>query len=76
MMEYRGYRAPVMFDDDAGVFHGEVIGTRDVITFQGESVADLRQAFAGSVDDYLAFCRNGVARPTSLLGERPPADIP
>ena len=34
MMEYRGYRAAVKFDDDAGVFHGEVIDTLDVITFQ------------------------------------------
>ncbi len=57
MMEYHGYRASVTFDDEAGIFHGEVVGTRDVITFQGESVADLRQAFADSVDEYLAFCK-------------------
>ena len=36
MMEYRGYRAAVKFDDDAGIFHGEVIDTLDVITFQGK----------------------------------------
>ncbi len=29
---------------------------RDVITFAGESVAELRRAFQESVDDYLAFC--------------------
>lgn len=55
-MEYHGYRAAVTFDDDAGIFHGEVIDTRDVISFQGESVMELRQAFADSVDDYLAVC--------------------
>jgi len=38
------------------VFHGEVINTRDVITFQGTSVAELRKAFHDSVEDYLAFC--------------------
>ncbi len=52
-MEYHEYRATVTFDDDAGIFHGEVIDTRDVITFQGESVMELRQAFADSVDDRL-----------------------
>ncbi|MDE2824135.1 MAG: type II toxin-antitoxin system HicB family antitoxin, partial [Chloroflexota bacterium] len=52
-MEYHGYRATVTCDDDAGIFHGEVIDTRDVITFQGESVMELRQAFADSVDDRL-----------------------
>ena len=29
---------------------------RDVITFQGRSVAELRKALRGSVDDYVAFC--------------------
>jgi predicted HicB family RNase H-like nuclease len=56
MMEYKGYIGKVEFDDEAGIFHGEVINTRDVITFQGESVAELKKAFRESVDDYLAVC--------------------
>ena len=38
MIEYKGYIGRVEFDDEAGIFHGEVINTRDVITF----VRDLR----------------------------------
>lgn len=56
MMEYKGYVAQVEYDDEQGVFHGEVVNLRDVITFEGECVAELRQAFHESVDDYLAFC--------------------
>lgn len=56
MMEYKGYRAVVEFDDDAEIFHGEVVDLRDVITFEGQSVEELRQAFQDSVDDYLEFC--------------------
>jgi predicted HicB family RNase H-like nuclease len=56
MMEYKGYIGKVEFADEAGVFHGEVINTRDVITFQGQSVSELKKAFQDSVDDYLAFC--------------------
>jgi predicted HicB family RNase H-like nuclease len=55
-MKYKSYVGKVEFDDDAGIFHGEVVGTRDVVTFQGESVAELRTAFQASIDDYLAFC--------------------
>ena len=44
------------FDEEAELFHGEVIDTRDVITFQGESVSELKKAFKESIDDYLAFC--------------------
>ena len=56
MMEYKGYIAKVEFDDGAGVFHGEVLNLRDVITFEGKTVAELRKAFRESVEDYLEFC--------------------
>lgn len=55
-MEYNGYLGKVEFDDEASLFHGEVINTRDVITFQGQSVSELTKAFRDSIDDYLAFC--------------------
>lgn len=56
-MEYKNYIATVEFDDEAGIFHGEVINTSDVITFQGTTPDELRQALADSVEDYLAFCK-------------------
>jgi len=56
MMEYKGYLSRIEFDDGANIFHGEVINIRDVITFQGKSVDELRQAFEDSVEDYLSFC--------------------
>ena len=55
-MEYKGYSAKVEFDENANIFHGEVINLRDVVTFEGETVDQLRQAFQDSVDDYLEFC--------------------
>ncbi len=55
-MTYKGYQARVDLDEEAGVFHGELINTRDVITFQGSSVEELKRAFEDSVDDYLEFC--------------------
>ncbi|MEH2295270.1 type II toxin-antitoxin system HicB family antitoxin [Nostoc sp.] len=57
MMKYKGYEAIVEFDAEAEIFHGEVINIRDVITFQGSSVDELKLAFSDSVDDYLDFCR-------------------
>jgi predicted HicB family RNase H-like nuclease len=57
MLKYKGYTGHVEFDDEAGLFHGEVLDLRDVITFQGKSVEELEQAFRDSIDDYLAFCK-------------------
>jgi len=56
MMEYKGYFAKVEFDDEANIFHGEVLNLRDVVTFQGKTVDELREAFRDSVEDYLEFC--------------------
>lgn len=56
MLRYKGYAGHVEFDDEAGIFHGEVLGLRDVVTFQGTSVDELEEAFRESVDDYLQFC--------------------
>src|SRR5437588_12990683 len=63
MMEHKGYVGQVEYDDEAGIFHGEVINTRDVITFQGKSVAELKKAFRESVDDYLALCADRGEQP-------------
>ncbi|MFQ5639650.1 MAG: type II toxin-antitoxin system HicB family antitoxin, partial [bacterium] len=56
MMQYKGYLARIEFDEEANIFHGEVINIRDVITFQGKSVEELKKAFEESVEDYLEFC--------------------
>ena len=56
-MKYKGYEANIDYDEDADIFHGEVADLRDVVTFQGCSVAELKKAFAASIEDYLAFCK-------------------
>lgn len=57
LMHYKGYEAVIEFDEDAEIFHGEVINLRDVITFQGASAIELKQALAESVEDYISFCK-------------------
>ena len=57
MMEYKGYVGSVSFDDEADIFHGEVVNTRDVITFQGRTVTEIRESFQESIDEYLEWCR-------------------
>ena len=57
MLTYKDYVGQVEFDDEANLFHGEIIGIRDVITFQGKSVAEIRKAMKDSVEDYLEMCK-------------------
>ena len=62
-MEYKGYVAKIEYDEDAEIFSGMVINTKDIITFQGESVGELRKAFEDSVEDYLSWCEEDGRRP-------------
>ena len=57
MLTYKGYTGHVEYDDEASLFHGEVIDLKDVITFQGKSVDEIETAFRDSIDDYLEFCK-------------------
>lgn len=67
MKEYKGYAAQVEFDSEAELYHGEVVGTQDVITFQAKIVDELQGAFQESVDDYLAFCAERGEEPEKPL---------
>src|SRR5437660_350154 len=57
MMTYKDYVGVFSYDPEADVFHGRVEGISDVVTFEGRSLDELRQAFHDSVEDYLAFCQ-------------------
>jgi predicted HicB family RNase H-like nuclease len=62
-MKYKGYTAVVELDEEQGILFGRVIGLRDVITFQAESVAQAIEEFHHSVDSYLEFCAQRGERP-------------
>ena len=50
-MKYKGYVGQVEYDSDAKIFHGNIIGIKGAITFQGKSVDELEKAFPDSIDD-------------------------
>jgi len=57
-MTHDGYVATIELDEEAGIFHGEVINTRDVLTFQGLSIDELKTAFRHTIGDYVEWCRD------------------
>lgn len=63
MMSYRGYNGHFEYDEKADIFHGQVIGIRDVVTFQGRSIDELKGALRDSVDDYLEMCEQEAKSP-------------
>jgi len=65
MMEYKGYVAPVEFDDSVEVLHGRVVncGPYPVATFEATDAKELRREFERSVDAYLAWCEEDGVEP-------------
>jgi len=64
MMKYKGYYSRIKFDEESELFRGEVINTRDTVTFRGTTVEELKQAFHESVDKYLELCAESGESPT------------
>ena len=56
MLKYKGYVGVVQFDDKAMIFHGEVVGLRDVITFRGSTPEEIKREFKASIDGYIDWC--------------------
>lgn len=62
-MQYKGYTGVTEVDEEAGLIFGHVVGLRDVITFQGTTVAKARKSFEESVEFYLEMCKEDGTEP-------------
>jgi len=55
-MKYKGYEAVIKYSDEDQTFIGEVINTRDILIFDGDSVSEVKTSFHAVVDDYIEDC--------------------
>lgn len=57
-MKYKGYTGSVEYSPEDGCLFGKVQGLHGtLISYEGESVEEIRQDFEGAVDDYLISCK-------------------
>lgn len=57
VLEYKDYSGTVEFHADDEVFFGKLVGIRDVVTFEADSVTKLKKAVKEAVDDYILTCK-------------------
>ena len=70
MIKYKNYAGVVEYNDVGKIFTGEVIGLRDVVTFQGRSATELEKSFKQSVDLYLEMCKRDGVEPQKPFSGR------
>lgn len=58
ILEYKGYYADIHFSANDEVFFGKIIGINDLISFEGDSVKELKSAFSEAVEDYIETCKD------------------
>ena len=54
IMTYKGYTAEIIYSEEDGFFVGHVVGIGDdIVSFHGDTDAELQNAFADVLDHYL-----------------------
>jgi len=56
VLNYRGFIGSVHFSADDSIFYGKIEGVTDLVTFEGETVKELTDAFHYMVDEHIKDC--------------------
>ena len=56
-LEYKGYIGSVEYSNDDNCLYGKVQGIRSLISYEGNSVEELKKSFEYMVDSYLEDCK-------------------
>lgn len=54
--EHRGYFGSIEADAESEVLFGKLLFVNDLVTYEGENVVALKEAFVEAVEDYLETC--------------------
>lgn len=57
-LKHRNYYGSVEFSAGDHILFGSIIGIDDLVTYEAESVEELKKAFIESVEDYLETCKS------------------
>ena len=57
ILQYKDFIGSVHFNADDEIFFGKVEGIDDLVSFEGNTVSELKKAFEEAVDDYVVICK-------------------
>ena len=56
IIKHKEYYAHVQFSAEDEVFYGKILGINDLVTFEGQSVKELKKSFREAIEDYIETC--------------------
>jgi predicted HicB family RNase H-like nuclease len=64
ILKYKDFIATIKYSEEDDAFIGRIEGIDSVVSFEGQSVEELKSAFKEAVASYLDFCnRKGISEP-------------
>lgn len=58
VMSYRGYKGTIEYSLEDNILHGEVLGIRSLLSYEGNTLQELKDDFEDTIDDYFECCKN------------------
>lgn len=56
VLEYKGFTGTVEYSAKDSILFGKVLGVNGLVSYEGDSITELKADFENAVDDYLASC--------------------
>ncbi len=63
VLTYKDYVATVHYSAEDEAFYGQIEGINDLVSFEGQSVSDLKAAFIEAIEDYIETCKENGREP-------------
>jgi len=56
-LNYEGFLGSIEPDLEAGILYGKILFVQDLVTYEADSLPQLKKEFEDAVDDYLETCK-------------------
>ncbi len=56
-LTYKGYTGTIEASIEDACLHGQLLFITDIITYEGDTVEDIKRSFKEAVDHYLEYCK-------------------
>ncbi|ROV56740.1 type II toxin-antitoxin system HicB family antitoxin [Neisseria chenwenguii] len=56
LLSYKGYQGTIEYSEEDDCLHGRVLHIRSVLSYGGDTVAEIKTMFREAVDGYLSLC--------------------
>ena len=62
-LHYKDYYGTINVSEEDNILYGKVIGIKGLLSYEGETVEELKQDFQEVVDEYIADCKKNNIKP-------------